>query len=223
MSENQQQPSHTTSLYVITNHEPFHLLKNKLTMISEFDCVTHLQYRRKHLHSAEQKLTEARELHRLCLNRDIHFVINDDVQLAHQLQPDGACGVHLGQSDGSITKARTLLGANAIIGSTCHQSLALALKAQTAGASYVAFGAYRTSETKPHANTLPHDFLDTLTSKLNLPICVIGGITATDVNDLKKTPASMIAVIQDILAGDIKQVEQQILAWHKALNQVHAI
>ena len=80
----------------------------------------------------------AEPLQRICTDADVAFIVNDSMALAKRL---GADGVHLGQSDGDIREARALLGPNAQIGKTCHDSRHLAMEAGEAGADYVAFGA----------------------------------------------------------------------------------
>ena len=75
------------------------------------------------------------------------MIVNDDAELAARL----GVGLHLGQTDGSLSAARALLGRQAIIGATCHAQLELAEQAVAEGASYVAFGRFFNSSTKPGA------------------------------------------------------------------------
>ena len=87
----------------------------------------------------------AEPLQRLCAERDVAFIVNDDMGLAKRL---GADGVHLGRGDGDPREARALLGPSAQIGVTCHDSRHLAMEAGEAGADYVAFGAFFPTTTK---------------------------------------------------------------------------
>ncbi|HEV8077766.1 MAG TPA: thiamine phosphate synthase, partial [Marinobacter sp.] len=91
---------------------------------------TWLQYRNKS-QDHQRRLFEAKTLQQLCQCHEAQLIINDDIALAQQV---GAAGVHLGQTDTPIAEARAVLGAEAIIGITCHDSLALADKAARAGA-----------------------------------------------------------------------------------------
>ena len=77
--------------------------------------------------------------------RGVAVLINDRPDLAVEL---GADGVHIGQTDMPYAKARKLVGPDAIIGVTCHDSRHLALEAGDAGADYVAFGAFFPTDTK---------------------------------------------------------------------------
>src|SRR3546814_8526035 len=73
------------------------------------------------------------------------FIVNDDVGFAKRIDADG---VHLGQGDGDPREARRLLGPQAQIGVTCHDSRHFAMEAGEAGADYVAFGAFFPTTTK---------------------------------------------------------------------------
>lgn len=110
-----------------------------------------IQYRDKSNHT-EKRLRQARMLVDLCRTAEVPLLINDDLPLA---VASGARGVHLGQSDTALSAAREQLGADAIIGITCHDQLALAQAAEAGGADYVAFGAFFPSRTKPGAPPRP--------------------------------------------------------------------
>ncbi|MEJ8666722.1 thiamine phosphate synthase, partial [Pseudomonas sp. LP23] len=131
-----------------------------------------LQYRDK-TDDAARRLREAEGLMKLCERYGTQLLINDDAELAARL----GVGVHLGQTDGPLTPARALLGRQAIIGSTCHASLELAAQAASEGASYVAFGRFFNSVTKPGAPAANVGLLEPARAQVKLPIAVIGGIT----------------------------------------------
>lgn len=199
-------------LYVITNDDDFQVLFEKLTEVCRYDCVAFIQYRRKKI-DPSLRFSEAKQIQALCMQSGIGFIVNDDMQLASDLQAFGNCGVHLGQSDGCIEDARTCLGEDAIIGRTCHQSLELAVQAEQAGASYVAFGAYRVSQTKPNTAQLPHGFLEQVSRHINVPVCVIGGVTVSDVATLHTQHVDLVAAVQGVLAGSLEDVALKMQAW----------
>lgn len=152
-----------------------------------------VQYRDKSGEDA-RRLAETLALRELCHRHGIPLLINDDVELA---LASGADGVHLGRGDGSLQAARARLGPTAIIGATCHGSLAFAEEAAMAGASYLAFGALYPSATKPGAaRALP----ETLAAarRLGLPIVAIGGITADNAAPVIAAGADCVAVISDL-------------------------
>ncbi|AIN61773.1 thiamine phosphate synthase [Pseudomonas soli] len=159
-----------------------------------------LQYRDKSDDTAP-RLREAEALKTLCERYGTELIINDDAELAARL----GVGVHLGQTDGPLTPARALLGRQAIIGSTCHASLDLAQQAANEGASYVAFGRFFNSVTKPGAPAASVDLLEQARAQVKLPIAVIGGITLDNAAPLVAHGADLLAVIHGLFGADSAQ------------------
>lgn len=158
--------------------------------------ITLLQYRNKNADKARQ-LTECLLLKGLCSQYDTPLLVNDDLDLCVAA---GADGVHLGQGDTELQAARARLGSRAIIGVTCHSDLALAQKAEQHGASYVAFGRFFPSNTKPQATPARLDVLQQARQVLALPIVAIGGINAENGAALLDAGADMLAVIHYLFA-----------------------
>lgn len=157
-----------------------------------------LQFRSK-LHSADVRQQHALVLRQLTARYQAALIINDDVELAAAVQADG---VHLGQRDGNVAAARAALGDDAIIGRTCHADLDLALQAQQEGASYVAFGRFFPSKTKPDAPPASIELLRQARSTLQLPIVAIGGVNAENGAALIEAGADMLAVIHSLFGSD---------------------
>lgn len=155
-----------------------------------------LQYRDKSS-DQQRRYREASQLQELCQRYAAQLVINDDLQLARRI----GCGLHLGQEDGSLATARQQLGNEAIIGATCHHQLQLAGQAVAAGASYVAFGRFFSSQTKPGA-ILANTALLAAAAKMPVPVVAIGGITQDNAAPLIAAGADMIAVIHALFAAD---------------------
>ncbi len=122
-------------------------------------------------------------------------VINDDPEIA---KISGADGVHLGQNDQkqimSIKKARELLGNNAIIGATCHNSKDQAFKACSDGADYIAFGSFFPSPTKPEAKAADLELLKWWHEAVTVPSVAIGGINPSNAQKIIKAGADFIAI-----------------------------
>ena len=106
-----------------------------------------IQYRDKSGDTVKRQ-QEAQQLRDICRQTHTCLIINDDVELAKQVEADG---VHIGRDDGAIEHARAVLGEQAIIGASCYNALDNAQAAINAGADYVAFGRFFPSKTKPHA------------------------------------------------------------------------
>ncbi|MBD8474484.1 thiamine phosphate synthase [Pseudomonas sp. CFBP 8770] len=172
--------------------------------------ITLLQYRDKSNDDA-RRLREADKLRQLCERYKAHLIINDDAELAARLN----VGVHLGQTDGPLTPARALLGRKAIIGSTCHNRLDLAHQAAREGASYVAFGRFFASQTKPDASPASLELLAQARAELKLPIAVIGGITLDNAAPLVAQGANLLAVVHALFGAD---TAQEVTRRARALN-----
>ena len=140
-------------------------------------------------------LRAAETLLPICAEHDVAFLLNDRADLAKQC---GADGVHLGQSDGSIAEARALLGPDAQIGRTCHDSRHLAMEAGEQGADYVAFGAFYETTTKPSHYRPTPDILTWWTTISQLPCVAIGGITPANAAPLVAAGADFIAVVNAV-------------------------
>lgn len=123
--------------------------------------------------------------------RGVAFLLNDRPDLA---QETGCDGVHVGQQDSPYREARAMVGANAIVGVTCHDSRHLAMEAAEAGADYVAFGAFFPTATK---DTLHHADLGVLawwSQLMEVPCVAIGGITVANARPLVEAGADFLAV-----------------------------
>ncbi|MGE8362917.1 thiamine phosphate synthase [Pseudomonas sp.] len=168
-----------------------------------------LQYRDKSGDEA-RRLREAEALRELCGRYGASLIINDDAELAARL----GVGLHLGQGDGSLSAARALLGRRAVIGGTCHAQLELAENAIKEGASYVAFGRFFNSTTKPGAPAATVELLAQARERLDVPVVAIGGITLDNAGELIAQGASMVAVIHALFATDsATEVERRARAF----------
>ena len=129
----------------------------------------------------------------VCHARDRPLILNDRPDLA---KAAGADGVHVGQQDAACAPARLLLGAERIVGVTCHASIDLAIDAAEAGADYVAFGAFFPSATKDNpAGQASVDILAQWSGTTTVPCVAIGGITPANCGSLVAAGADFLAVI----------------------------
>jgi thiamine-phosphate pyrophosphorylase len=154
-----------------------------------------IQYRAK---SSAERLEEARRMLAECRAFHIPLIINDDAELALRI---GADGVHLGKDDGSVEQAREKLGAAAIIGVSCYDSVERAVEAERLGASYAAFGRFFPSASKPHAPCARLETLAEAKRRLSIPIVAIGGITPDNGQSLLEAGADMLAVIDAVFGA----------------------
>lgn len=168
-----------------------------------------VQYRDKS-GDANRRHDEAAALADLCRQHGAQLIINDDLALARQL----GVGLHLGQQDGSLVAARVELAAEAILGGTCHASLQLAEAAAQAGVSYLAFGRFFASSTKPDAPPAPLELLDQARRHFALPVCAIGGVTLDNAPHLLAHGVDLLAVVHSLFsAASAGEVERRARAF----------
>lgn len=129
--------------------------------------------------------------------RDVAIILNDRPDLAARY---GCDGVHIGQGDGSYAQARKLVGAERIIGVTCHDSRHLAMEAAEAGADYVAFGAFFPTTTKDAPTRAEPEILTIWQETMEVPCVAIGGITAGNVAIVAAAGADFAAVSAGVWA-----------------------
>jgi thiamine-phosphate pyrophosphorylase len=128
----------------------------------------------------------------VCHAFDLPLIINDRPDIAASI---GADGVHIGQDDTDYATARDMLGADAIIGVTCHASRDLAIEAGDKGADYVAFGAFFPSASKETKHQADPEIIEIWSSMTIVPCVAIGGITAENCPPLVAAGADYLAVI----------------------------
>ena len=127
--------------------------------------------------------------------RDVAFILNDRPDLAHELRCDG---VHVGQEDTGYAEARAIVGRDAIVGVTCHNSRHLAIEAAEAGADYVAFGAFFPTTTKDPKEMAEIETLRWWAEMMVVPCVAIGGITVDNCRPLVEAGADFLAVASGV-------------------------
>ncbi len=152
--------------------------------------VAALQIRLKDVEDAEV-LTAVAAILPVAQSRGVAVILNDRPDLAKQ---SGCDGVHLGQSDMPLTEARRIMGPDAMIGVTCHDSRELAMDAAEAGADYVAFGAFYPTTTKATTHRPELEILTIWQETVEVPCVAIGGITPENAGALARAGADFVAV-----------------------------
>ena len=140
---------------------------------------TFIQLREKEL-SQEAFLEEAKEIKELCRKYQIPFVINDNVEIAREMDADG---VHVGQSDMEAGNVREVLGPDKIIGVSA-QTVEQAVLAEQSGADYLGVGAVFPTGSKADAEDVPMETLKAICQAVSIPVIAIGGISAGNISKL---------------------------------------
>ena len=125
------------------------------------------------------------------------FIVNDNPDIAKETDADGC---HIGQSDMDYFSCRELLGGDAIIGVTCHNSKGLAFEAANAGADYIAFGAFFETGTKDVRHRAELEILEWWHEAVEIPSVAIGGITVENAAQVIAAGADFIAVSSGVWA-----------------------
>ena len=158
---------------------------------------TFVQLREKDI-SLEEFTAIAREIKSICVRHNVPFVINDDIDVALAVDADG---VHIGQSDISLPRARSLLGNEKIIGVSAG-SLEEALNAKENGADYIGVGAIFPTSTKENADSVSVELLRNITECTNIPTVAIGGIGEDNISELAGSGIDGVAVISAVFAQE---------------------
>lgn len=167
---------------------------------------TLIQLREKNM-AFDDFVKSAKEILTVCRKYNVPLIINDNIDVALAC---GADGVHLGQSDTGIAKARHILGNNKIIGATA-KTIEQAKKAEKEGADYLGSGAIFGTSTKNDAKKMDMDTLKSITAAADIPVAAIGGITGDNILMLKNTGIAGAAVVSGIFAqSDIEKATKDL-------------
>ena len=176
---------------------------------------TMLQLREKDM-GLEELVAEGRKVQELCRKYQVPFLVDDNVEAARILEADG---VHLGQEDDAIEKARSVLGPEAIIGISAH-NLEEALKAQASGADYLGVGALYPTGSKKDASLLAPGMLEKIVQAVKIPVVGIGGIHEAQLDQVLDQGAAGCAMISAILGAEdigaaVERMKERIRAREK--------
>lgn len=168
---------------------------------------TMIQFRDKDMDDAGFE-KEAKKISGLARDKDVLFVVNDRVGIAKRC---GADGVHIGQEDLDIGRARAILGLDAIIGVSVSKRVE-AQAAEAAGADYLGAGpVYETSSKRDALRPIGLEELEKICRSVAIPVIAIGGITKENAPDIMAAGAAGIAVIAAVAeAPDMTQAVKEL-------------
>ena len=158
---------------------------------------TLIQLREKEL-SPREFFLQAQAAIAVARPQGVRIIINDRVDIALAV---GADGVHLGQHDMPPHAARSIMGAEALIGFSTHNP-AQAMSASQLPIDYLAIGPIFPSSSKADPDPVVGlAGLKEVRSQVgDFPIVAIGGISAENVEDVFKEGADCAAVLGAVLA-----------------------
>ena len=153
-----------------------------------------IQFRQKR-GSTREMIAAARAMKEVCALAGAPLIINDRLDVALAVDADG---VHLGQEDFPLGRAREILGPGKIIGGSAA-TLEEALACQAQGADYVGFGPVFPTRSKADAGPVSGlALLTRVVRALGLPVIAIGGVCADNAGGLRRAGAHGLAVISAV-------------------------
>ena len=171
--------------------------------------VTFVQIREKgdmaldHSHYVEEALA----IKELCHRYQVPFVVDDDVDLAAEIDADG---VHVGQHDMEADRVRRKIGPDKILGVSAR-TVEEAILAEKRGADYLGTGAVFPTSSKADASVVDHAVLRDICQSVSIPVIAIGGITRDNVLSLNGTGIAGIAAISSIFAQqNIREAAEEL-------------
>jgi thiamine-phosphate diphosphorylase len=163
---------------------------------------TILQLREKGLD--EVSLTEeAKKVKNICSRYGVPLIINDNYKAAIAA---GADGVHVGIEDAPVAEIRAKAGSGFIIGATA-KTVEQAKAAQASGADYLGVGAVFPSPTKKNAIRITNEQLREIAASVDIPVTAIGGISKSNMTELKGCGADGAALVSAIFAAENIETE----------------
>ena len=168
--------------------------------------VTCVQLREKDMSDGEF-LQEAKEIHALCQQYGVPFIVNDNVEIAVAC---GAEGIHVGQEDMAAGDVRRRAGDGVILGVSVH-TVEEAQNAVRNGADYLGLGAVFPTSTKTDVDQMPNETLRAICDAVDVPVVAIGGINSGNIGKLAGSGVDGVALVSAIFsAANIESTCQEL-------------
>jgi thiamine-phosphate pyrophosphorylase len=150
--------------------------------------------------AANERIVEAgRRMHAICAGQRALFILNDRPDLVAAI---GADGVHLGQDDMAVAKARELIGAERLVGLSTHTPAQID-EANALAVDYIGVGPVYATPTKPGRRAVGLDLVRYAAAHAQMPFFAIGGIDVGNVEDVVSAGARRVAVVRALTgSGD---------------------
>jgi thiamine-phosphate pyrophosphorylase len=140
----------------------------------------------------------AEQIHPVTSAAKVPLVINDFPEVASGI---GAEGVHVGQDDMDVERARELAGYRTMIGKSTH-SLAQAAAAAAEDTDYIGFGPIFATPTKPDYAPIGLDEIRAVHETVKKPVFCIGGINLENLGAVLQAGARRVVIVSGILKAE---------------------
>jgi thiamine-phosphate pyrophosphorylase len=134
----------------------------------------------------------------ICKSFGVPFIINDYAEVVVE---SGADGLHVGQDDMLVDKARSLIGPDKIVGLSTH-SLLQAKSALQEKPDYIGFGPLFSTPTKPDYTSIGTSQILEVHRLVDLPIYCIGGIKCENLPEVLSAGAQRVAIVSGVLKAE---------------------
>ena len=196
------------SLYLVTDRS---ILKGRDILKAVEDAikggVTLLQLREKDISTADF-YNLALKIKTLSKHYNIPLIINDRLDIALAIDADG---LHIGQDDMPIEVARKLIGKNKLLGYSVS-NIKEAIYGEKNGADYLGAGpVYPTGSKADAGKPIGPDGLKLIKNNVSIPIVGIGGISLSNIKQVKSSGIDGISLISAILGNDDIENSSKIL------------
>jgi thiamine-phosphate pyrophosphorylase len=162
-----------------------------------------IQYRDKS--SSRQDMLEiADKIRKITKKFDSLFIINDFIDIAQMSVADG---VHLGQDDIPVQRAREITPDGFIIGFSTH-SLEQAKEAEKAGADYIGIGPVFSTPTKENYVPIGISTVEEVLQSVIIPVVAIGGIDIENIGELVKIGVRNVAMVRAFQEKTLEKVKK---------------
>ncbi|MGI9556362.1 MAG: thiamine phosphate synthase [Solirubrobacterales bacterium] len=128
----------------------------------------------------------------------VPFLINDRPDLVAACEADG---VHVGQEDAAVGRAREVAGAGAVVGLSTHSPAQLEAACALDGAGkpdYVSVGPVWATPTKPGRAAAGLEYVRHAAASASMPWFAIGGIDEANLDEVLDAGATRIVVVRAI-------------------------
>ncbi|UKS66486.1 thiamine phosphate synthase [Rossellomorea marisflavi] len=168
--------------------------------------------------SGTQKKKLATALQQVCKEANIPFIVNDDIDLAVEIDADG---VHIGQEDEAASIVRQRLGAGKWVGVSAH-TIEEAERAIKDGADYLGLGPIYPTSSKDDAESVKGTAIIRQFREhgFSIPLVGIGGITSTNAAAVMEAGADGVSVISAISGSE--DVEDAATRLNQAVHSGYA-
>ena len=160
---------------------------------------------------------EAERIRALTAAHGALFILNDRPDLAAEVEADG---VHVGQDDMPVSRARELVGPERLVGLSTHTPAQIDA-ANRSGADYIGVGPVHATPTKPGRPAVGLGLIEHAAGHATLPFFAIGGITEDNAAAVRAAGATRLAVVRAItLAEDPERAAAALRAAITAVPEV---